>query len=266
MINHVRTLLINRKLPNKSQYGSEYTDPSFNPIVLTPHSQTIHETLFGSDPDELTLNYRAAQYLNLLYSDPEAKKFLDKIDPRNTYRNDVWYNFDFSSKMIVTGDSLLALNVELLGIYIGQDAFGQNLLNCEMILDYTAVSPTLTFIYKNHNLQNRVIAMNTDDAQIITNQDIPGLLFALTDVSDFVGDVFVDNLEVRSEPSRSIGEIASTLIRAGAMNFDFDIDPELAKEFEMLSKYRTNSLQKLTGILLSYIHENEKVRVNGQSI
>lgn len=266
MINHVRTLLLNRNLPNNSQYGSEYTDPSFVPLLLTPHGEVIHETLFGSDPDELTLNYRVSQYLNLLYSDPEIKPYLDLIDPRNTYRDDVWYLFPFTTTVQRNNDSFMADYLTVIGKYIGQDSFGQNLMNIQLELNANLVPPQLKFTYQNHSLPARVVLMrdlNTYPAQLITNPDLPGLIFSFTEGDILVASLTYENVEARAEPSRNLGDIANTLITAGAMNFDFKIPAEFVDKFAALSRNRTSSLMKMAGILLSYIYENETVRLNG---
>lgn len=266
MINHARTLMINAQLPNNSMYGSEYIDPTFRPLQLSTRGRLIRETLFGSDPDELTLNFRAAQYLNLLYSNDTIKKYLDKLDRRNTYRDDVWLGFDFSSKIHFTESSILKDYLSLIGLYLGQDAFGQNLMNFNIEFNAAVVPAKVTFTYRNHKLPPRVIQLMDLDLfpdQIISNPDLPGLLFSFVNLPDLVTSVLNENAEARSEPERTLGDIATTLINAGALNMDFNIDSGLLAELRLMSKFRSTSLVALSSILLAYIYENEGIRLNG---
>ena len=87
MINHARTLLLNRV---RSAYGiafpgEEFVDPAFAQRALPPYLTTAHALLFGNNPDQLYLNYRGRQYMQLIH-DTELEEYVLALDPRTTYR------------------------------------------------------------------------------------------------------------------------------------------------------------------------------------
>lgn len=86
MINHVRTLLLNRGREGHplTEYGEEYVSPSFIPRVLNRPMQTVRTMLFGSKPDRLFLNYRMRQIMELMHATPLAEDILAD-DSRITY-------------------------------------------------------------------------------------------------------------------------------------------------------------------------------------
>lgn len=87
MINHVRTLLLNRAgTPGtpSSFLGEEVVPPAFSPIQLTGVYSKLMRILFGNNPDRLMLNYRLRQYMTLLHSS-ELEQYVLAKDPRVTY-------------------------------------------------------------------------------------------------------------------------------------------------------------------------------------
>jgi hypothetical protein len=85
MINHARTLLLNVGSGTYAPgvLGEEYI-PTYTPIKLPPFLQLPHKILFGTNPDRVFLNYRAAELLRLLHQ-TELAEFLYALDPRVTY-------------------------------------------------------------------------------------------------------------------------------------------------------------------------------------
>lgn len=86
MINHSRTLLINRGRDGSPPDfpGEEFIDPDYIRRKLPPHLLRLHQLLFGQTPDRLFLNYRARQLLLVLHS-TELGEFVLRRDPRVTY-------------------------------------------------------------------------------------------------------------------------------------------------------------------------------------
>ena len=86
MINHVRTLLLNRGRDGtpRTSPGEEYVPPTFAPRALTTPLRTAFTTLYGGDPDRLMLNYRLRQLTALLHS-TELEEYVLAKDPRVTY-------------------------------------------------------------------------------------------------------------------------------------------------------------------------------------
>lgn len=84
MINHMRTLLLNRSRDQLACEWDEYVHARFTPQQLPAVLQTIWEILFGSDPDRYMLNWRGQQYTQILHS-TEYRVRLAVFDVRFTY-------------------------------------------------------------------------------------------------------------------------------------------------------------------------------------
>ncbi len=86
MINHVRTLLLNRGREGHglNEVGEEYIPADFIPRALNRPLSLIHSTLFGNSPDRMFMNYRMRQIMQLMHATPLAVDLLDD-DPRITY-------------------------------------------------------------------------------------------------------------------------------------------------------------------------------------
>lgn len=88
MINHGRTLLLNKKATGEidvsTTAGSHAIDPDFKPIKLTASLTKIYGILFGTAPDDLMLNYRSSEYLSILYA-ADLDFWLRALDARITY-------------------------------------------------------------------------------------------------------------------------------------------------------------------------------------
>jgi hypothetical protein len=86
LINHVRTLLLNRRREGHrlTEAGEEYIPAEYVPKTLTAALRLIHSSLFGGNPDRLFLNYRMRQIMQLIHATPLAGDLLVD-DPRITY-------------------------------------------------------------------------------------------------------------------------------------------------------------------------------------
>ena len=87
MINHARTLLLNRDgatRPVPTFFGEEYVPESFKALPLPSELITIRRALFGSDPDNAGMNYLLWQYMKILHS-TEFEDYVTALDSRVTY-------------------------------------------------------------------------------------------------------------------------------------------------------------------------------------
>jgi len=86
MINHIRTLLINRRGTSLPAFGTldVFTQPDFQPSADPPEIAALREALFGRSPDGLFVNYRAHMYMRMLHASPWAA-YLTHGDSRLTY-------------------------------------------------------------------------------------------------------------------------------------------------------------------------------------
>jgi hypothetical protein len=86
MINHARTLLLNQ--PGKNYQpgfiGEEYTPRNYVRRQVPSYVLFPHKILFGSNPDKVFLNFRAAELLSLIHA-TELSEFVHALDSRITY-------------------------------------------------------------------------------------------------------------------------------------------------------------------------------------
>lgn len=86
MINHARTLLLNRpgKFYMPGIVGEEYISPNYSAVKVPSYIITPHRILFGSDPDRVFANFRAWELLSFIH-ETELAEFIYALDPRVTY-------------------------------------------------------------------------------------------------------------------------------------------------------------------------------------
>ena len=86
MINHVRTLLLNRASAEVglSQFGYEFVPDNFQAVRLPSLLFNLVRTLFGSAPDVTGMHYRLRQYLPILHA-AEVVQYMLMDDSRITY-------------------------------------------------------------------------------------------------------------------------------------------------------------------------------------
>lgn len=86
MINHARTLLLNQPGKNYAPGtpGEEYTPRGYTARQVPSYVLFPHKILFGSNPDKVFLNFRAAELLSLIHA-TELEEFVYALDPRITY-------------------------------------------------------------------------------------------------------------------------------------------------------------------------------------
>jgi hypothetical protein len=86
MINHARTLLLNRKgeiIPSGFRASEEYV-PVYSPVELSSALSAVYSILFGTAPDYAGKLYRTAQYMAVLHS-TEFVEYVTDLDSRITY-------------------------------------------------------------------------------------------------------------------------------------------------------------------------------------
>ena len=89
MINHARTLLVNRP-PVRADYvdggydGYEYIAPNFKPVTLPSRLLTLRKMLFGSNPDGLFVGLRARELMSYIHQ-TELAEYVYALDSRVTY-------------------------------------------------------------------------------------------------------------------------------------------------------------------------------------
>lgn len=87
MINHLRTLLLNRSgsdQPGVPYPGEEFVPAEYNAKTLPTYLKTVHQLVFGINPDRAQLNWRLRELLAILHTTPMEAAVL-ALDPRVTY-------------------------------------------------------------------------------------------------------------------------------------------------------------------------------------
>lgn len=88
MINHARTLLLNRpgaSRPLPTYYLEEYVDPQYVPLALPGYLVQARDALLGRNPDNAYANFRLWEIFRTIDSTDYAHYVTD-LDPRVTYR------------------------------------------------------------------------------------------------------------------------------------------------------------------------------------
>lgn len=127
MVNHARTILLNEypdKLSNIA-LGANYIDHTFKPIKELDSVIKVKNTLFGTDPDQLTYNLMAVEYMNLIRSDVTGLAYIKSLDKRLIDEYKGWAQFDIGSSFthLVPGN----LDFNLIGNFVGDDYLGHNI-------------------------------------------------------------------------------------------------------------------------------------------
>lgn len=89
---------------------------------------TLRQRLFGTDPDQAMLNYRGAQFMELLHS-TELEEYVLALDSRITYRgdnaiqlaDDTWF-----TPVVTAATDALVNGLSLLGTPTAPDSFGRS--------------------------------------------------------------------------------------------------------------------------------------------
>lgn len=95
MINHVRTLLLNKSaFDSAKESSSEFVDVNFKPSILTESLQGLLNVLLPNTFNMYQLNYTLAYIMRILHT-PDLEPYTLMYDPRYTYS----LNNDFFAKL-----------------------------------------------------------------------------------------------------------------------------------------------------------------------
>lgn len=87
MINHARTLLLNRAAKTNlitTETAAEFVPSVFFPVNLTSELQLVRRVLFGSKPDARFINLRIRELMGYVHQ-TELAHYVYDLDPRVTY-------------------------------------------------------------------------------------------------------------------------------------------------------------------------------------
>lgn len=112
MINHCRTLLLNRdgnKRPAPTYYLEELVPAEFRAVSLPGWLKALHDTLVSPECDNAFANFRMWQYMKLLHS-TKFKAYVYALDSRVTY------DYDHGPTIVKESAIYTPLNIEAQGV------------------------------------------------------------------------------------------------------------------------------------------------------
>jgi hypothetical protein len=262
MINHARTLLLNREpdnVPYGGQPGDEFLPTNFVTVKSLPtYLRSLRSILLGSDPDRVFGNYRVRQYLALLHM-TELVEFVTDLDPRITYLTDNDDLFAERTFRISASKDSIFINGEL----GPPDATGRSLHEWDIrILTSSTLAVTRHTKPKQHDVQNYSF---TDGLSNLLDLIGSTATFRIADNGDTTWAV-----RGLARPQKDLGQILYELDHSGAayMNQLFGVGTpsgaaEPFKTFRNLWVDHPELAYRLGGVLLAVIYRMEELRTNG---
>lgn len=97
MVNHCRTLLLNKRYSEDISVNYEYIDPLFIPVDLTGTVAEVHRLILADNPEQ-----RVFECLKFMHA-TEYEQYIYELDPRITYKlQDGFYNSVATTSWVTT--------------------------------------------------------------------------------------------------------------------------------------------------------------------
>lgn len=266
MVNHARTLLVNRSASDNvapNYYMREWIDPTFIPVVVPQSLRTIRDVLFDSNPDELMLNYRARQLMKCLHAG-ELSDYVTKLDTRVTYYYD---HFSFFKPFFTWtpyrhgSTEVKATDFSMVGDYtapIGSRLHNRWSVHFDSSSSYTAINS-----FTGSLTSGDVIYSQGRSAPL----SLPGTSLQIT-VSELPGTVDSSNkaivhLDVITEPRTTLADVLTRLqqVPGDVLNALFagaELEPWATFKNCFQSHY--NPIMRLSAAAIAYIYRLEQLR------
>lgn len=268
MINHARTLLLNREYPSLVCEWSEYVDPTFVPRPWPSYMQDVWRVLFGSDPDRLYLNWRAHQLMTLLHS-TEFAPYVTAADPRLSYTvpltalTDTEFPLSIASFTADPASAFPAANVQagtrLLGVPTVDDAAGR--MENSFVVTYSGVGPDAG-----------ILSVTNPQGTEITHTTIAAIPHTAVLETSGLSLVFMDELMLDYQwsltvkgvgtPQRTLADVYTDLRRlpsASVSRLFHGIPAEPWATFSKLWDDPRSFATSMSGLLLALIYRAEEL-------
>jgi hypothetical protein len=261
MINHARTLLLNRSgatRPAPDFFLEEYVDPAYRPIPLSSLLSAFQRALIGA-ADDAYANYRLWQYLGILHA-TEFESYVLELDPRVTYRHE---------RSIVNsafGTSYVELNAEAGGLELFFSGAPKPVEPPRLMHDWMLeLSPGP--VLRSTDLRNGLVR---EDALSLTD-GLTGLM-PLAGQEEFLvrlrgTTLTVDARWTVSHLLQPVDELSDLLLPLDNLADQFSATLFGAQEpyrtFGQLWDKHAYIQYRMSGILLAYIYRAEEARLNG---
>lgn len=257
MYNHARNLLVNVSGGSTGNtLGDELTPETFKAVSLGAGQLAVRRLLFGADPDQYMLNYRARQLLAMIHASPLVE-YVTALDPRITYRFDTAEYFSeavFKPTVInLIGESELTIQ----SVPAAPDRSGRMWHS----LRIDVIGSNAITVRRNFPLGTATYSINLDDpfsSQYRLGES--GYLFRVRDGAE-VGDAWM--VEVLNRPQDDLGQLVANLERVGEPAlleiFGLSRDEPYAT-FRNLWQSHTETPLRLGGLVMALIYSTEARR------
>lgn len=254
MINHLRTLLLNRDgsaRPAATFFLEEYVDPEYRVVALPNEMRLVEQALF-SDGDTAFRNYRLAQYMTILHA-TEFEAYVLAFDGRITYRHGrSLLNERFGPAITIQQGSETLHTVGSL-----TPVPGRLLYRYQLIKDGTALSIT------DLDTEKLVVWPLLYTGGLSEPIALPGQANYAVRVQGQPGVPARWTLTHLHKPEADLSGVVMALgARAHALDALF-LDKPFYKTFRELWDKHTLIQYRLAGVLLAYAHRLELKRIHG---
>ena len=260
MINHARTLLLNRdgnKRPGSSFFLEEYVPTAYKPVKLTGALQSVRAILFGSNPDDAFMNYRLHQFMKILHSN-EYVEYVTALDSRISYlpgRSVVDERWSATTAPMSAGgyDSTL----DLLGDFKAAESECRLDYICEVSIPSTGVVDVV----------NKTTGAKLETTYTITEglsneiplQGVPAASFKLHGNPTVTASWLVN---IRKEANADLANLPAKLQKSTVLWTTLFTGDEPYATFRKLWENHAYLDYRLSGVLLALIYRTEAIRTN----
>ena len=261
MINHVRTLLMNRKRDGAAltDYGEEYIAENFVPRKLDQPLQLVHSILFGTKPDRLFINYRMRQLLQLIHATPLAEDIVND-DSRITYLPFKTDLFDAAFRPKVTRIAGPPSQVNVSGEHAANMSIGlaKQLWDLEVIGAHTVTIQkrygqieTATAVFNN----GTPVVLPSSNISVYLHNPAVGYKIQITATARPFNDL-----------SQVIGDITNSLNASGMQDiFPMNAPEPVATWYKIWNNHETAAM-RFTALLLAIAYRTSQLPQEPQGV
>lgn len=272
MVNHVRTLLLNRAAGGSAP-GEEYVPRAFRPVALSGYLQAIHKACFGPQPDRAKLNYRLRQFMALIH-DTELDQYARHLDRRLTYLPFDETIFYFPEHPTVTKRPASSPELTLLGTSPEEDSAGRLQYSWRLEahdldeVTYEESSASSVFTVSG-TITARQITPHTRTVSVPVNferglsevVDLPGSQLQVRIATQGLGEGAGWDIHYVATPKQDLASLLNTLAVLGVQDELFGTaHEEPYKTFLNLWRYHEAPAQRLGAFLMAVAYRTEEHR------
>lgn len=259
MINHARTLILNRGAadrPELGTYGEEYIPAAYQRLDYAGHLQRVRNTLLGTFGDPLYENYRLAQYMSIVHANQYTEELALGLDSRFTYRpfEPSFMSFDTSIETQEINSKGLVLSAT--GTPTVNESVGRALYRSSV---RTLAGPSLAVKdVSNNQWVEYDVTITSSETNTIELEN--GVLLQIT-----VPGAWEEGAEwlvtSMARPTKDLGYFVASLDSLGP-NTLYSLFQASSDTYRNLWYSGVSLVDQLGGVLGAFIHAAEEIRTN----